>query len=284
MTPAEIDLYFQYHNSNIKSLKIGFDAIRDQIKALYKIQHGGFFLYSFANNDPSKIAVRQKEVALSRILSGIQVSWAEESIKRLFYEANLFSDRQRDYLLEQSALDQKWYKTLHLVFCIAYDLVTSNDEECKNVNVRLQRTNLGNELVDQYFELKKIITDYLVPNFSIRNKVQHGEWIFAFEPPRSQVLSNMLTQKIIHENIVTTTARYTLVNAIYQMIVDLARFKSNRFAIDSMLTPFEYFYPDYIRKIKFETTKISNPQLDIFINDIVNRETRGAIHRTANGL
>jgi len=284
MTPAEIEQYFQYHNSNIKSLKIGFDEVRDQIKTLYKTKHGTVFLYSLADNDNRKITVRQKELALSRILSGVQVSWAEESIKRLFYETNLFTDRQRDYLLGQSALDQKWYKTLHVVFCIAYDLVTANDEECVNINVRMQRRNLGNELVDQYFELKKIITDFLVPNFSIRNKVQHGEWVFAFEPPRSKDVSNYLTQKITHENIVTTTARYTLVNAFYQMIVDLGRFKSNRFALDSMLTPFEYFYPAYFRKIKFETTKIANPELENFISDIVNREIRGATHRSANAI
>jgi hypothetical protein len=66
------------------------------------------------------------------------------------------------------------------------------------------------------------------------------------------------------------------------MIVDLGRFKSNRFALDSMLTPFEYFYTDYIRKIKFETNKIADPQLENFINDLVNREIRGATHRVAN--
>ena len=78
----------------------------------------------------------------------------------------------------------------------------------------------------------------------------------------------------------TTTSRYTLVNAIYQMIVDLGRFKSNSFALDSMLTPFEYFYNDYIKKINFEVSKINTSNLNDFITDLVDKEKRGQQYRT----
>lgn len=285
MTTSEIHQYFQYHNSNIKLLKIGFDEIRDRIKNIYKIKNNsGEFIYSFPEINSEKVELRKTEKSLSRILSGIQVSWAEESIKRLLYEPNLFTDIQRDYLLELPALDQRWYKTLKIIFCIAYDLVPMGDEICNTIEVhsRSVRNNIGDELVDQYKELKSIIKDFLVPNFSIRNKVQHGEWEYAFWPQFSKEFSLEITEKISRENIVTTTSRYTLVNAFYQMLVDLGRFKSNSFAIDSMLTPFEYFYKNYIRKIKFEMEKISNPNLEKFIEDIVNKEIRGISYRIAS--
>lgn len=281
MTEQEIEQYFIYHNENIKLLKIGFDNIRDQIKTLYKSQNkDGNYIYSLSDTDQEKIKIRKIEKALSRVLSGIQVSWAEESIKRLLYEKALFTDRQREYLLERPALDQRWYSTLKIVFSIAYDLVPTSDETCDTVTIERERRNLGGELVDHYLELKDIITYNLVPSFSIRNKVQHGEWEYAFKPKYSAEFSQDITDKINKENIVTTTSRYTLVNAIYQMIVDLGRFKSNSFALDSMLTPFEYFYNDYIKKINFEVSKINTSNLDDFINDLVDKEKRGQHYRT----
>jgi len=276
MTEAEIEQYFNYHNSNMKSLKIGYDEIRGQIKTQYRARNkNGQLIYSLQDDDSLKIEYREKEKALSRILSGIQVSWAEESIKRLLYEKDLLTENQRNYLLERPALDQRWYKTLKIIFNVAYDLVPSNDENCKQVRINRERQNLGDELVDQYFSLKRIITDHLIPNFSIRNKVQHGEWNFAFKPKYSKEFSQELTDKINRENIITTTSRYTLVNALYQMLVDMGRFKSDSFALNSITTPFEYFYSSYMRKIKFEVNKIRNPDLENFINQIIEKETRG---------
>jgi hypothetical protein len=88
-----------------------------------------------------------------------------------------------------------------------------------------------------------------------------------------------MTNIVNSENIITTTSRYTLVNAIYQMIVDLGRFKSNSFALNSMMTPFEYFYNDYIKKINFEVIKINHPELDNFIVDYIDKEKRGQQYR-----
>lgn len=280
MTEQEIEQYFIYHNENIKLLKIGFDNVRNQIKTLYKSRNkNGDYIFSLSDTETEKIINRRIEKAFSRILSGIQVSWAEESIKRLLYEKALFTDRQREYLLERPALDQRWYSTLKIVFSIAYDLVPANDETCDTVRIERERRNLGDELVDHYLELRDIITDSLVPNFSIRNKVQHGEWEYAFKPKYSAEFSQEITDKINSENIVTTTSRYTLVNAIYQMIVDLGRFKSNSFALNSIMTPFEYFYNGYIKKINFEVTKINNPELEKFIVDYVEKEKRGQQYR-----
>lgn len=279
MTPSETKQYFLYHNSNMKLLKIGFDEIRNQLKQIYKTRSSEILVFSLPDHDKDKIALRKVEKSLSRILSGIQVSWAEESIKRLFYEDDVFTDLQREYLLEQPALDQRWYKTLKIVFCIAYDLVPSTDENCISVRIEGERRNLGNELVDHYLELKSIITNNLVPNFSIRNKVQHGEWEYAFKPSHSKEFSLEITEKINHENIVTTTSRFTLVNAFYQMIVDLARFKSNSFALNSILTPFEYFYEGYIEKIRHETYKITAPNIEDFISQMVQKEIRGFEYR-----
>lgn len=288
MTAQEIQQYFIYHNENLKLLKIGFDNIRDQIKTLYKAKNkNGSFIFSLPDNNPEKLKYRKIEKSLSRLLSGVQVSVAEESLKRLLYENPLFTEGQREYLLQQTALDQRWYATLRIVFSIAYDLVPTGDETCDTVDIGNERENLGDEIVEHYLELRELIKVFLVPNFSIRNKVQHGEWEYSFKAKKitskikidSALFSQEMTDKVNGENIITTTSRYNLVDSFYQMIVSLGRFKSNRFALDSMLTPFEYFYNDYIKKIEFEVNMINNPKLDNFIKDCVDKENRGQQYR-----
>lgn len=279
MTTQEITDYFHFHNANMKSLKIGFDQVHNQIKSLLRSTNkNGDIIYLLAPNDPIKIELLEKEVALSRILSGIQVSWAEESIKRLFYEGNLFTDGQRDHLLNKKALDQKWYESLLLVFSIAYDLITPGDELCRTVKVKSQKRNLGNDLVNQYAEMRKVILEHLIPSFNIRNKVQHGEWKFAFEPPISDVFSQDLTFSLGRENIVTTTARFHIVNTFYTMLVDMGRFKSNAFKIDSIQTPFEYFYSRYMAKIIHQVKIIQNPHIDQFRTKIAQSASRATLH------
>lgn len=280
MTVQEIEQYFQYHNANIKLLQIGFDNIREQIKALHrKKDKTEKHIYLLDDTAKEKAELKKVEKSLSRILSGIQVSWAEENIKRLFYEKNLFSEDQRKYLIERPALDQKWYETLKITFSIAYDLVPAGDGNCSTVRIDRERRNLGDELVDQYFELREIIKTHLVPNFSIRNKVQHGEWEYAFKPKYSSEFSQDITDGLNHENIITTTARQNLVNTFYQLLVELGRFKSNRFALNSIMTPFEYFYEERIRKIKTEVKKLETPDLNKFIEDSISKQIRGEQHK-----
>lgn len=279
MNEEEIRRYFDYHNSNMKSLKIGYMEMRNQIKSFYKAtDKNGTLIYSLQDTNEKKIQLRKKEQSFSRILSGIQVSWAEESLKRLLYEKDLLNDNQRNYILNKPLIE-KWLEIFKIVFCVAYDLIPDNDDFCAQVNIRGERHNLGNELVQQYLLLRRIISENLTPNFAIRNKVQHGEWEFAFEAPISEVYSQRLTDKINKENIITTTSRYVIVNSVYNMIVDLGRFKSDSFKLDSITTPFEYFYEDYIKKINFEIKKIESCDLNKFIEDIVQRQIRGLEYR-----
>lgn len=267
----------------MKSLKVGFKEIHGQIKTLLRSTNkNGNIIYLLPSNDSQKLELHDREISLSRILSGIQVSWAEESIKRLYYEGNLFSDVQRNFLLGKKALEQKWYASLLIVFSKAYNLITPGDELCSTVNVERQRRNLGDELVDQYFEMKRIIRDYLIPSFNIRNKVQHGEWKRAFAPPLSSNYSQLITDNLDAENIVTTTARFHIVDTFYNMIVDMGRFKSNAFKIDSIQTPFEYFYKRYMGKINEQVKILKNPKIDEFRLKIASSAERATQHKQRN--
>jgi len=280
MNSTEVNKYFNYHNENIKLIKIGFEEIRSAIKFTVKKKNSTneyIYLQSSSSNDRKKLDELLK--SYFNILLGIQVSWAEESLKRLLYESDLFTDIQRNYIIEKP-LDQKWLLSLKIIFSIAYDLIPTGDEICQTVNISNQRNNLGDELVDQYVELKSIISSNLVPNFSLRNKLQHGEWKNGFKPRYSKEYCPIISAKISNENIVTTTSRYTIVNTIYQMLVDLGRFKSDQFALDSISTPFEFYYDRYKKKITYEVDKIQNHQIEKFLLDIVVKEKVGIMKRS----
>lgn len=284
MTENQIGQYFKYHNENKKLLKIGFDNIRYQIKTIYKSKNKhGIYIYSLNDTEDEKIRIRKIEKALFRVLSGIQVSWAEECFKRLLYEKGLFTDLQREYLLKLPALDQKWYNLLKIAFLISYDLVPESDETCKNLKLENKKNIIDNEDLVYYLELKKIIKFNLAPNFTIRNKVQHGEWEYAFKTKNSIEFCQVITDQINKENIVTTNARFNLVDNLYQMIINLGRFKSKCFAIDSTTTPFKYYYSGHIKKINFELSKIKSLNLEDFISEIVLRDIRGQKYRQIIG-
>lgn len=282
MTPQEVYQYFEYHKENIRSVETGFEHIRNQIKSLHSQKNStGNYIHALLDTDEEKITLINTEIALSRIFSGIQVCWAEENIKRLLYEKNLLTDDQRIFLLEQPSLEQRWRKALKIVFAIAYNLVPAGDDNCDTLRIESLRRTLGHQLVNQYLELKAIITDHLVPNFAIRNKVQHGEWVHGFRPRYSAVYGPEITMAINQENILTTTARQNLVNAFYQLIVDLGRFKSHQFAIDTTKTPFEYFYPLYIKKIKGSVNTINTADLTHYINGQIAKNLRGEQYKAS---
>jgi hypothetical protein len=114
--------------------------------------------------------------------------------------------------------------------------------------------------------------------------VQYGEWKNAFKPKYSAEFWQDLTDKLNKGNIITTTARQNRVNAFYQLLVDLGRFKSDRFALNSIITPFECFYPHYIRKIQSEVKTISRTDLAKYIEDKIAKEEHGEQYKAAKNL
>lgn len=281
LTVAERKKLFRLHNLNKKSLENAIDLIKLNIKNSYReeISDGNYTINQIFT-DKKRIKLTENIRSYNRILFGLLVSWSDESIRRLFYEPNVFTDTQIDFLIGNRALEQKWTFALKIAFLKANGLIPAGNETCVRVTINsMNFRTLSPDQLRKYIEIKELIEDFLIPSFNIRNKVQHGEWIAAFRPPDSKNYSSELTKRIFKENIVTISSRIVIFKSVYQMIVDLARFSSNNFKLDSTTTPFEYFYSQHIKKINHEKSKILHSELNKFINDLIVKKENGKRYR-----
>jgi hypothetical protein len=281
LTSENIKTCYRLHNLNKKSLENAIDLIKLNIKDAYRQDFSeGSYIINLPFTDKKRIKLIENIRSYNRILFGLLVSWSDESIRRLFYEPCVFTENQINYLLENKALEQKWTLSLKIAFLKANKLIPPTNETCRGIDINLRSfSSMDPNLISKYDEVKSLIEIFLIPSFNIRNKVQHGEWIAAFKPPHSKEYSRDLTQNIFKENIITISSRMIIFNAIYQMIIDLARFSSNHFKIDPTSTPFEYFYSKYITKIEFEKKKINSPNISEYINDLIRKRETGKIYR-----
>lgn len=76
-------------------------------------------------------------------------------------------------------------------------------------------------------------------------------------------------------------SRYIVTTSLYNLIVEIARFKSGNFALDSTQTPFEYFFDQRKRKIEFEKKKVLTSGLEGYVLELIEAKKRGESYRTA---
>jgi len=282
LSESEKKKFYRLHNLNKKSLENAIDLIKENIRATLKKETSDRkYIIKLSFTDNKRVKLIENVRSYNRILLGLLVSWSEESIRRLFFEPNVFSNAQIDFLLEKNrSLEQKWTFALKIAFLKANGLIPVGNETCVRVNINSRdfRT-LSSDQISKYEGIVKLINDFLIPSINIRNKVQHGEWIVAFKPPDSKIYCPELTRRIFKENIITTSSRIVVFNSIYQMIVDLARFSSNNFKIDPTTTPFEYFYNQQIKKINHEKSKIVSSDIHKYIDDLITKNQNGKVYR-----
>lgn len=286
LTATDKKKYFRYHNQNKKSLENAIRLIKTDIKNSYKKElTDNQYILKTGTARKEKIQLLTDIRSYNRILFGLMVSWSDESIRRLYYESNVFSDVQIDYLMGARALEQKWSLALKIAFCKAYNIIPTGNDTCQGLTHNSPVfQGLDSNLLNKYIKVKDLIDDFLIPSFNIRNKVQHGEWIYAFQSPDSKQFDRNLTTKIFKENIVTISSRMTIFNSVYQMIIDLARFNSGSFKIDSNTTPFEFFYSKHLKKVEHEIEKINNPKLSDYVNSLIVKSEKGKRHKKEKHL
>lgn len=265
----KIKLY-KYHQENILIIETAIQSTKDNLKNAIIQQ------YVNKNIVESEKKARNNILIQTRILSGLIVCWSEEIIKRLFYEANAFTDLQIEKLHDQN-LQQKWELALKISFCKAYKVKNPNNSPLYSGIDIEQQLNVSRTAKDRYKNIMNLISLELIPAIDIRNKVQHGEWIKAFEPPNSLNFSPDMTREVNRENIIIQQTKINQFKAIYQLIHDLAVFK-----IGNNAKTFERDFDTNYNKIESNRYLLKIRKFSDYKNDIIKRYENGIIWKKKN--
>lgn len=183
----------------------------------------------------------------TKLLAHLINSWVEVRILKLVYEKGAFNDSEIERIIN-SNLNDKWKKSLEIAYRKGFG-ISYNDK----INDH------------RYSSLLYIIDNYLLPSSQIRNRLAHGQWVFAFNNSVLDGVNPKLTKDIQDDNILKIQLRFKIFKDLSQIIHDLA-----------VSTPtFERDFDNNYRKIKEKQQQLINKKYDVYKNVLVTKRIRG---------
>jgi hypothetical protein len=148
------------------------------------------------------------EKTYTKILSILVVAWTEESLLKLLYQNNLFSDNEREQVLKKRSLENKWKQCLNIAIVRAF-----------NIPETRILSNLPFTYREYYRELIRIIENDFLQSITIRNRIAHGQWVYAFTNDLKQI-SQEATRLINTDNIITIQMKMKILKTMTSIISD----------------------------------------------------------------
>ncbi len=235
---------YSYHHKNAKLIECSINLLQENIKDLYIEE----YLVSNMSLSEDVIEIKKKQCIRNRdayvkLLVGVVVSWSEELLKRLLYEKDGFTDEQITKVHQLKDSRQKWLTILKISFCNFFFKYKKGDSLYAKIKSPEKESKINKSVRLKYLEVKLLIEEEIFPTIDLRNKVQHGEWLYAFEAPDSLKYDKKLTGLIRKQNIRTVQTKILDIVAVYKMINDIVTYKkNNEFVLNKDSTPFEHFF------------------------------------------
>lgn len=247
----------------------------------------------------------------TNLLSGAVIIWCENLIKALFYEYGAFEKEQINELLSsEKSLEQKWTFALTCAFFKAFSGQDYNPS-CPIAKKKsiLDLTTIAQSEKDKFTQLYDLIEARLIPAIKIRNKIQHGDWVFAFNEAKYKVdkifdndpnypcrvlsqtrtlkhlpmVDRHTTPKIKEENLLTLKLKRNQFRIIYGLIKDLAVFKRyGQYRGDSNSTPFQNNFAKRYKQILSNQGLIDISNFEQYRNDLISSKQRGELWKSKN--
>ena len=187
--------FYRQHCENLTMLEKGIKTVQRTLRDY------------ISNDDVSRSYV------YTRILSHLVNSWIEVRLMKLVYTRGAFTDSEKMKIIDsRNSLERKWITALNWAFCNAFGLINPRD---------INEINLPTQTFEQYSKLLEIIRGDLVPTFSIRNRIAHGQWKYAFTSNLKNI-NYPFTNKLKKENILVLQYRLRMFKSLAQVIHDLA--------------------------------------------------------------
>jgi hypothetical protein len=272
--------YYERRKENVHKVEDAIELLEDKIKECI-IKEGT----SIDLLEKKKI---ENDIDLfTRLLSGVVIVWCESLIKWLYYEHGAFEEEQIDKLLNtKRSLENKWTTALTTAFYKAF----SNSPYSPFIQLPTKDMVINSNVIsandkDKFNKLYDLINDKLVPAIDVRNKIQHGDWLFAFKTSKFNNSGNLtrragfdrkLTTKVEQDNVLVLRLKRHQFKLIYDMIKDLAVFtRSGKFRADSSKTPFEFHFGKRYKQILDNQKLIDTSDFQLYRDNLVERVQRG---------
>lgn len=275
--------YCERRAKNVQKIEDAINLLERQIKDCI-IKEGC--------TDDNKVKEKmEKEIALyTKLLSGAVIIWSETLIKTLFHEHGAFEEEQLYKLMDKS-LNEKWKNALICAFYKSFSNVPYNSNNplpSKSMVTNLPTIDVSKK--DKFLVLYDLITTKLEPAIAVRNKIQHGDWVYSFkdvkfeknsvtnilELKRKPAFDRKLTSDVENENLLILHLKRNQFRAIYGLIKDLAVFRRfGAFRSDNSKTPFEFNFDKRYRQILSNQKHIDNADFDKYRNELVASTKRG---------
>jgi hypothetical protein len=274
---------YNYHHKNVKLIEHSITLLQNNIKESYINEYN---IDRLAMEDSLKF-IRKSECIKNRdayvkLLIGIVASWSEELLKRLLYEKDGFKNEQIKYIHLLKDARQRWLTIFKVSFCNPFYIYNVGDPLFSAITDPEKEKNIKKSARLKYGEVKTLIEEEIFPIIDLRNKVQHGEWLYAFEPPNSINHSSELTGLIRRENIRSIQTKIKDITTIYKMIKDVVTYNNKEFTLDKKSTPFEHFFDINCHSIEHNKENLYYLNEKVYRQKIVDNYVRGERWRLKN--
>ena len=202
--------YYEHRTKNVQKVEDAIKLLELQIK-------DSIVRFAKCSDENGKQKIENEIDLYTNLLSGAVIIWCESLIKALFYEYGAFENEQINELLsKEKSLEQKWTLALTCAFFKAFSGQAHNPANpIASKSSIINLNTIAQSEKDKFTQLYDLIETRLVPAIKVRNKIQHGDWVFAFNEAKFEKISGIrtltqkpildrhTTQKVKEENILT---------------------------------------------------------------------------------
>jgi len=195
---------FEQHHQNLKQIERAISLIELALRQSI----------STSTEPPKKPGLPDENNQVyiyTKILSHLISSWIEVRVLKIAYEPQAFNAQETHEIITQKSFRDKWNTALEIAICKAYR-ITRNDRIAEQLSFSARA---------RYTALRKIIDDELLSSYQIRNRIAHGQWLYAFKDDFSGIATDIMP-RLRQENIVSLQIKYKLFRSLAQTIHDLA--------------------------------------------------------------
>lgn len=257
MKPQTKITYLNRRKSNVKQLEEGIKLLEKQIKDC-------IISIGFTVDTTKKTEIENNLNTYTNLLSGAMIIWCETLIKSLIYEYNAFEEEQINELLSsEKSLEQKWTLALNCAFYKSFSGISYNaSTPIPNKNSIINLNTIAQSDKDKYEILYELIEKRIAPSIKVRNKIQHGDWMFSFNEAKFRKINGTRTlirrpafdrhstKNVKEENLLTLKLKRNQFRLIYSLIKDLAVFKRyGQFRGNINSTPFQSNFSKKLNQI-----------------------------------